>query len=158
MTATFSEALDPVTLDSGTFSLTGPGNSLVVGTVTYNNRTAAFTPATRLSVASMYTAELSAGITDLVSNPLAASYSWSFSTTADGGVGTWIPTSLTGVPDARQDHVAVWTGTEMIVWGWRRWFDCQRRCSLQPDGQHLEGHDYHRCPCARRSCGCVDRF
>src|SRR5437667_620785 len=30
---------------------------------------------------------------------------------------TWIPTSLTGAPDARSDHTAVWTGNEMIVWG-----------------------------------------
>jgi N-acetylneuraminic acid mutarotase len=29
---------------------------------------------------------------------------------------TWTPT-FTDVPDPRHDHVAVWTGTEMIVWG-----------------------------------------
>jgi N-acetylneuraminic acid mutarotase len=30
---------------------------------------------------------------------------------------TWTPTNLTGVPAARDRHTAVWTGTEMIVWG-----------------------------------------
>src|SRR6185436_11459866 len=31
---------------------------------------------------------------------------------------TWTPTSTgANVPTARLDHVAVWTGTEMIVWG-----------------------------------------
>jgi len=30
---------------------------------------------------------------------------------------TWTPTSTTGAPSARLDHIAVWTGTEMIVWG-----------------------------------------
>ena len=30
---------------------------------------------------------------------------------------TWTPTSLTGAPDARASHTAVWTGSEMIVWG-----------------------------------------
>ena len=30
---------------------------------------------------------------------------------------TWTATSLTNVPEARSDHNAVWTGTEMIVWG-----------------------------------------
>jgi hypothetical protein len=30
---------------------------------------------------------------------------------------TWTPTSLTDVPAARTDHTAVWTGSEMIVWG-----------------------------------------
>lgn len=30
---------------------------------------------------------------------------------------TWVPTSLVGVPQSRYSHTAVWTGTEMIVWG-----------------------------------------
>ena len=30
---------------------------------------------------------------------------------------TWTPTSVTNAPDARRWHTAVWTGTEMIVWG-----------------------------------------
>jgi N-acetylneuraminic acid mutarotase len=30
---------------------------------------------------------------------------------------TWTPTSLTNAPSARAGHTAVWTGSEMIVWG-----------------------------------------
>jgi len=30
---------------------------------------------------------------------------------------TWTPTSLTNAPDGRFNHTAVWTGSEMIVWG-----------------------------------------
>src|SRR5947208_15661949 len=30
---------------------------------------------------------------------------------------SWIATSLTNAPSARDLHTAVWTGTEMIVWG-----------------------------------------
>ena len=30
---------------------------------------------------------------------------------------TWTPTSTTNAPDARDGHTAVWTGSEMIVWG-----------------------------------------
>ena len=30
---------------------------------------------------------------------------------------TWTATSPTNVPDARRNHTAVWTGSEMIVWG-----------------------------------------
>jgi N-acetylneuraminic acid mutarotase len=30
---------------------------------------------------------------------------------------TWTPTNLTGSPDPRESHTAVWTGSEMIVWG-----------------------------------------
>jgi N-acetylneuraminic acid mutarotase len=30
---------------------------------------------------------------------------------------TWTPTSLTNAPSARDSHTAVWTGSEMIIWG-----------------------------------------
>ena len=30
---------------------------------------------------------------------------------------TWVATSTTKAPSARSSHTAVWTGTEMIVWG-----------------------------------------
>ena len=30
---------------------------------------------------------------------------------------TWIDTSTTNAPIAREHHTAVWTGSEMIVWG-----------------------------------------
>jgi N-acetylneuraminic acid mutarotase len=32
---------------------------------------------------------------------------------------TWAPTSLTNAPDGRRFHTAVWTGSEMVVWGGR---------------------------------------
>jgi hypothetical protein len=30
---------------------------------------------------------------------------------------TWTVTSTTNAPDARSGHTAIWTGSEMIVWG-----------------------------------------
>jgi N-acetylneuraminic acid mutarotase len=33
------------------------------------------------------------------------------------GGDAWTPVSLSGAPAARSQHTAVWTGTEMIVWG-----------------------------------------
>jgi len=30
---------------------------------------------------------------------------------------SWVATSISGVPTARSNHTAIWTGTEMIVWG-----------------------------------------
>src|SRR5439155_1670602 len=33
------------------------------------------------------------------------------------GTDSWTATSTTSAPAARQQHTAVWTGTEMIVWG-----------------------------------------
>ena len=34
-----------------------------------------------------------------------------------GCIDAWTPTSLTNAPDGRDDHTAVWTGSEMIIWG-----------------------------------------
>jgi N-acetylneuraminic acid mutarotase len=44
------------------------------------------------------------------------------STTNTGGIydpvtDSWTPTSLVNAPSARQQHTAIWTGQEMIVWG-----------------------------------------
>jgi hypothetical protein len=39
------------------------------------------------------------------------------------GLDHWTATSLTGAPDARAYHTAVWTGAEMIVWGGARGLD-----------------------------------
>src|SRR5438093_10696160 len=33
------------------------------------------------------------------------------------GTNRWTATSTTNAPDARVEHTAVWTGSEMIVWG-----------------------------------------
>jgi N-acetylneuraminic acid mutarotase len=35
----------------------------------------------------------------------------------DPALDTWTPTSPANAPESREDHTAVWTGTEMIVWG-----------------------------------------
>ena len=32
---------------------------------------------------------------------------------------SWVPISTTGAPSSRSGHVAVWTGTEMLIWGGR---------------------------------------
>ena len=35
----------------------------------------------------------------------------------DPGTDTWLPTSLVGAPSARAGHTAVWTGSQMLIWG-----------------------------------------
>ncbi len=50
----------------------------------------------------------------------AASASYTLPTISDGaacGDDTWTATSATNAPSARPGHTAVWTGSEMIVWG-----------------------------------------
>src|SRR5439155_10380403 len=36
---------------------------------------------------------------------------------------SWTATSTTNAPDARDSHTAIWTGSEMIVWGGTDIFD-----------------------------------
>ena len=37
----------------------------------------------------------------------------------DPATDSWTPTSTLNAPSARRSHTAVWTGSEMIVWGGR---------------------------------------
>src|SRR5439155_3962279 len=41
----------------------------------------------------------------------------------DPGTNSWTATDAAGAPSARDDHTAVWTGSEMIVWGGGNRFD-----------------------------------
>ncbi len=93
--ATFSEAMNPLTVTNQTFTL-AQGTTAISGTVTYTGVTAVFTPASNLSASTVYTATISTVATDLTGNALAVAYTWSFTTgtTAD----TTAPTVSSTVP------------------------------------------------------------
>lgn len=83
--ATFSEAMDPSTINTGTFTVAGPGVTPVTGTVTYNpiSRVATFTPASNLAINSTFTARVTTGARDLAGNALvigAVPNPWTFIT------------------------------------------------------------------------------
>ncbi len=85
VSATFSKAMDPLTLNPTTFTLTGPGGTPVVGTVGYDavNRIATFTPTSNLIPGTLYTATVTTGAADLAANPLGPGTipdSWTFTT------------------------------------------------------------------------------
>jgi hypothetical protein len=84
ISATFSEAMDPLTVTTATFTLTGPGLTPVLGTVTYVGLIATFTPTTPAMLANntTYTATITTGARDLAGNALANNYVWSFTTGA----------------------------------------------------------------------------
>lgn len=47
-------------------------------------------------------------------------YPWEFLSDGaryDPGSDSWVPTSNTGAPSPRQEHTAVWTGSEIVIWG-----------------------------------------
>jgi hypothetical protein len=79
ITATFSEAMDPLTINTATYTLKN-GNVAVTGTVTYAGNTATFNPSASLSPSTKYTATITTGTKDLAGNALAANYTWSFTT------------------------------------------------------------------------------
>jgi len=78
--ATFSEAMDPSTINGTTFTLTGPNGTAVAGQVSYSstNKTATFTLSKPLAENTKYTATITAGAKDLYGNAVASNYVWSF--------------------------------------------------------------------------------
>ena len=81
LTATFSKAMNASTINTSTFTLTGPSGS-VSGSVSYdaNTHVASFTPDAALSPFTSYTASLSTTIQDIYDIPLESAYTWSFTT------------------------------------------------------------------------------
>jgi hypothetical protein len=79
ISATFSEALDPLTINTTTFTL-NQGTTAVTGTVTYSGLVATFTPTVNLTAGTVYTATISTGTKDLAGNALASNKVWSFTT------------------------------------------------------------------------------
>jgi O-glycosyl hydrolase len=103
VTATFNQAMNSSTITASTFTLTGPGNSSVQGTVAYNVGTSAatFTPAANLAYNTTYTAALSASVTSSTGVALAP-YTWSFTTTTPP-----VPTVTSTVPTSGATGVNV---------------------------------------------------
>lgn len=81
-TATFVEAMDPLTITTTTFTLSGPGTTPVSGTVAYAGMTATFTPTSPADLIpeTEYTATITTGASDLAGNTLATDYVWTFTT------------------------------------------------------------------------------
>ena len=88
LSVTFSEAIDPSTINSTTFELRNAStNALVAATVSYDaaTRRATLNPSGNLAARTRFTATVRGGATDprvkdLAGNPLAASLTWSFTT------------------------------------------------------------------------------
>jgi len=82
VTATFSEAMNASTINTTTFTVTGPGSTPVAGQVTYvaSSMTATFTPASTLALNTLYTATITTGAKDAFGNALARNFVWTFTT------------------------------------------------------------------------------
>lgn len=82
ITATFSEAMNPTSINATTFTLAGPGGAAVTGPVTYDaaSKTAILTPSSTLAISTLYTATITTGAKDQSGNALASNFVWTFTT------------------------------------------------------------------------------
>src|SRR5258705_7942661 len=108
----FSEPLPSPTVTTSTFMLTDAANAVIPASVSYNGATdgVTLTPDAALTGGTTYTRTVkggSAGIKDVAGNPLAADYSWSF-TTAEA------PPTVTGVTPAA-GAIDVNASTEVVA-------------------------------------------
>jgi hypothetical protein len=80
--ATFSEAIDPLTITDANFTLK-QGNTAVAGTLSYQGRTATFEPSALLTAGAVYTATIAKQVSDLAGNGLTDAVSWNFTAAAN---------------------------------------------------------------------------
>ena len=113
ISVTFSEPMNAATISTTTFTLEDASHIQVPANVSYVDNTATLTPINSLVLSAPYTATVTTGVRDLAGNALSAAHTWSFTTETDA----WKTTTVTGAPTGRIKPAAVWTGTQMIVWG-----------------------------------------
>ena len=110
ITASFSEAMDPSTIGSGTFELRTAADTLVPAVVSYDaaTKTATLDPTVTLANSATYTVTLKGGtngVKDVADNPLNSDVSWFFTTAAMAGPYTlWPETTVPGLEDAGPDN------------------------------------------------------
>lgn len=82
ITATFSKAMNPATINGSTFTVTSSGGTNVSGLVNYvaATNTATFTPSGGLAASSTFTATITNKVVDMYGNTLEANKTWSFAT------------------------------------------------------------------------------
>ncbi|MEO6190807.1 MAG: Ig-like domain-containing protein, partial [Saprospiraceae bacterium] len=81
VTATFSVAMDPLTINTTSFTLR-TGSTIIPGVVTYSGTVASFTPSVQLSPNTTYTGIILATVKSLAGINMASDYIWSFTTVA----------------------------------------------------------------------------
>jgi Ice-binding-like/Bacterial Ig-like domain len=81
LSATFSNAMDPASLTTATFTVTSGAPAVAVaGTVIYANSTAVFWPTAHLADNTMFTATITTGALSAAGMAMAAKYNWTFTT------------------------------------------------------------------------------
>ena len=117
--AGFSGAMNPTTINSTNFTLTGPAAASVTGAVTYDgaDRFATFTPAANLALSTTYTAAITTGVQDLLGNALAADFQWSFTTSAVACQSSSVPMNSAATFEVLAGSTVTNTGPTIITGG-----------------------------------------
>jgi len=115
LTATFSEPVAVSTLNTDTFLLSDSSSNPVAGRISNLTSSSTFIPYRNLEYTTGYRATITTGATDLSANHLASDYSWTFNTVPSSG--HWEPVSNINAPTRRALHSAIWSGSDMIIWG-----------------------------------------
>jgi hypothetical protein len=100
ITVTFNEEMNPSTINSSSFIVTGA--STIAGTLTYSGVTATFTPSVNLTPNTTYVVKITTAVKDLRGNALQEDYLFSFSTGA-----TLQPLVLTTSPTPNETGVVL---------------------------------------------------
>jgi len=122
----FMYYMDESTINQSTFTLKDNDGNPMSGEIFYSHTSycnifgcmpkawALFELSSNLAPSTRYTATISGNVKDKDGNTMGNDYTWSFTTRADVGTGTWQDISTTNAPSSGSGHT--WTGTEMIVW------------------------------------------
>ena len=90
VSATFDKAMDPATINSANFTLTGPGAGPGISAkmITYDStsKIATFIPQSDFAPGTQFTATIKTGVQDLAGNALAANKVWTFTTGTQPGI------------------------------------------------------------------------
>ena len=114
--AGLNEFADPGSVTADTVSVAAAG-APVAGTTIYRGNFLEFRPDAALSPGVTYTVTVSGALRDPAGLPLAADHAWDFTTDSRMPVGSWSETSQDQPPPAMSGATAVWTGTELLIWG-----------------------------------------
>jgi hypothetical protein len=117
--AGFGEAMNPTTINTTTFTLTGPSAAPVTGQVVYDaaDYVATFTPSSNLALNTIYTAAITTGAQDLLGNPLATDFTWSFTTSTVACQSSSIPLASAANFDVLAGSTVTNTGPTIITGG-----------------------------------------
>ena len=110
------EVIDPTSVSESAMRLSD-GLSDVSGQTAYRGDYLEFMVSGQLTPGQTYTLDLSASIQDMGGQARQIDYSWQFETDMRPPVGSWSDTEEDGAPEPMAGHTAVWTGSEVIVWG-----------------------------------------